>query len=81
MRVLNERWVKRASGAMCLALLATPVAAAVEGQAAEPPRLPLEDLRVFVEAFDRVSSSYVEEVDDRTLLENAIRGMPIPSNR
>ena len=40
-----------------------------------PPRLPLNELRVFAEAFDRVSSAYVEEIDDRTLLENAIRGM------
>jgi carboxyl-terminal processing protease len=40
-----------------------------------PPRLPLNELRVFVEAFDRVSNAYVEEIDDRTLLENAIRGM------
>lgn len=40
-----------------------------------PPRLPLNDLRVFVQAFDQVSDAYVEEIDDRTLLENAIRGM------
>ncbi|MCZ6503223.1 MAG: S41 family peptidase [Gammaproteobacteria bacterium] len=40
-----------------------------------PPRLPLNELRVFAEAFDRVSSAYVEEIDDRTLLENAIKGM------
>ena len=37
--------------------------------------LPLDDLRAFVEVFDRIRSAYVEEVDDRTLLENAIRGM------
>ena len=40
-----------------------------------PPRLPLNELRVFAEVFDRVSSAYVEEIDDRTLLENAIKGM------
>lgn len=39
------------------------------------PRLPLNELRVFAEAFDRVSSAYVKEIDDRTLLENAIKGM------
>ena len=39
------------------------------------PRLPLNELRVFAEAFNRISSSYVEEIDDRTLLENAISGM------
>ena len=44
-------------------------------QQALPARLPLNELRVFAEAFDRVSSAYVEEIDDRTLLENAIKGM------
>ncbi len=37
--------------------------------------LPLDDVRLFTEALDRIRMSYVEEVDDRTLLENAIRGM------
>ncbi len=39
------------------------------------PRLPRNELRVFAEAFNRISSAYVEEIDDKTLLENAIRGM------
>ncbi|MFB0970503.1 MAG: S41 family peptidase [Pseudomonadales bacterium] len=39
------------------------------------PRLPLNELRVFAEAFNRISEAYVEEIDDRTLLENAIKGM------
>ena len=38
------------------------------------PRLPLNELRVFAEAFNRISSAYVEEIDDKTLLENAIKG-------
>lgn len=38
-------------------------------------RLPLTDLRVFTEVFHQIREAYVEEVDDRTLLENAIRGM------
>ena len=37
--------------------------------------LPLEDLRAFVEVMDRIRSAYVEDVDDRTLFESAIRGM------
>lgn len=37
--------------------------------------LPLEDLRAFVEVVDRIRSAYVEEIDDTTLFENAIRGM------
>ncbi|HIG39913.1 MAG: S41 family peptidase [bacterium] len=39
------------------------------------PRLPLNELRVFAEVFNRVSEAYVEEIDDRTLLEKAIKGM------
>ncbi len=37
--------------------------------------LPLEDLRVFTRAYDHIRKSYVKEIDDRTLLEYAIRGM------
>jgi carboxyl-terminal processing protease len=39
------------------------------------PDLPLEDLRTFSEIFGRIKSSYVEPVEDKQLLENAIRGM------
>jgi len=38
-------------------------------------RLPLTDLRTFVDVFERIRSSYVDTVDDKTLFENAIRGM------
>ncbi len=41
----------------------------------EPLPLPLDDVRLFTEALDRIRMAYVEEIDDRTLLENAIRGM------
>lgn len=37
--------------------------------------LPLEDLRVFTKAYDQIRRAYVKEIDDRTLLEHAIRGM------
>lgn len=37
--------------------------------------LPLEDLRVFTKAFDHIRKGYVKDIDDRTLLEYAIRGM------
>lgn len=39
------------------------------------PQLPLNEVRMFTEALDRIRMSYVEEIDDKTLLENAIRGM------
>lgn len=37
--------------------------------------LPLNELRSFTEVFARIKKDYVEEVSDKTLLENAIRGM------
>lgn len=42
-------------------------------QTASP--LPLDELRTFSEVFGKIKADYVEEVDDKTLLENAIRGM------
>jgi len=40
-----------------------------------PEQLPLETVQALSEVFQRVKENYVEEVDDKTLLENAIRGM------
>ncbi|MBF7728542.1 S41 family peptidase [Pseudomonas sp. N040] len=67
--------------AMSLALLLGSAAS----QAAETPsspatssargELPLDELRTFAEVLDRIKSAYVEPVDDKTLLENAIKGM------
>lgn len=37
--------------------------------------LPLDELRTLSEIFDKVKSEYVEDVDDKVLLENAISGM------
>lgn len=37
--------------------------------------LPLDELRTFTEVFAKIKNDYVERVDDRKLLENAIRGM------
>jgi len=37
--------------------------------------IPLEELRAFTDAYARIKNDYVEEVEDKALLENAIRGM------
>lgn len=37
--------------------------------------LPLDDLRTFTEVMNKIKTDYVEPVDDKTLLQNAIRGM------
>ncbi len=42
---------------------------------AQPQGLPLDQLRNFSDIYSRIKSDYVEDVDDKTLLEYAIRGM------
>src|ERR1700692_1460659 len=37
--------------------------------------LPVDDLRLFSEVFGRIKSDYVEPVEDRKLLKEAINGM------
>ncbi len=37
--------------------------------------LPLEELRAFTEVFANIKNNYVEDITDKELLENAIRGM------
>ncbi|MCU1736649.1 MULTISPECIES: S41 family peptidase [Pseudomonas] len=49
-------------------------AAAAPAVTAKAP-LPLDELRTFAEVMDRIKAAYVEPVDDKTLLENAIKGM------
>ena len=71
--------------ALCLVLLlGTSASQAAEAPATTTPAaqsesakgvLPLDELRTFAEVLDRIKSSYVEPVDDKTLLENAIKGM------
>ena len=70
----------------CLALALGLLLGAPALQAAEPAPapaaaasgkapLPLDDLRTFSEVMDRIKAAYVEPVSDKTLLENAIKGM------
>jgi carboxyl-terminal processing protease len=61
-----------------LAMAAEQVAPAkVPAPAVAPAKapLPLDELRTFAEVMDRIKAAYVESVDDKTLLENAIKGM------
>ncbi|HEY8331829.1 MAG TPA: S41 family peptidase [Pseudomonas sp.] len=68
---------------LSLALLgAAPLVQAAEsadGTSPAPPAgkatLPLDELRTFAEVLERIKSAYVEPIDDKTLLENAIKGM------
>ncbi len=40
-----------------------------------PDPVPVDDIRVLVEVFHKIKKDYVEEIDDKDLLENAMRGM------
>jgi carboxyl-terminal processing protease len=42
---------------------------------AQSQGVPITELRVFAEVMERIRGAYIEEIDDRTLLESAIRGM------
>src|SRR5262249_57100888 len=56
-----------------LGVLITLNFSAVAEKSAGP--LPIEDLRAFTEVFGRVKSDYVEPVDDKKLISEAIPGM------
>ena len=75
--------VKRALAVLIpIALLAAPVVAVAQSPDAarsdaesQFDDLPLEEIQTFAEVFERIKRAYVEDVDDRTLLRNAMRGM------
>ncbi len=60
-------------GALVLCLGSSLAPAWADGKPEKP--LPMQQLRAFAEIFGRIKKDYVEPVDDRTLLEYAIRGM------
>ncbi|MCK5886509.1 MAG: peptidase S41, partial [Alcanivorax sp.] len=44
-------------------------------QQARQQGVPVDELRAFAEVMERIRGAYIDEVDDRELLESAIRGM------
>ena len=63
----------------CVMALCLNSAWCATAKPATPPptegQLPLDDLRTFSRVLEQIKATYVEDVDDKTLLENAIRGM------
>jgi len=65
----------------CLALLFSTGMAYTQEQTVESDEtsgageIPLDEIRTFTEVFAKVKSDYVETVNDRQLIENAIRGL------
>lgn len=71
---------RRLATLIAVALLAMPLAVVAQQNEAQqnearPDALPVEDIQTFAEVFERIKRAYVEEVDDSTLLRNAMRGM------
>ncbi|MFK8048593.1 MAG: S41 family peptidase [Halioglobus sp.] len=62
---------KTLAGGCAALLLSSPVYAKEE----VPGKLPLDELRTFADVFNQIRTRYVEEVDDSTLLEYAVKGM------
>jgi len=61
---------------LLVAVIALPCGTGVAREdTGTPETVPLEQLRLFAEVFSRIKKNYVDEVDDRQLLEDAIRGM------
>lgn len=58
---------------LCLGLLSLPLASPVAAQDGDD--LPVAEIQAFAEVFERIKRAYVEDVDDATLLRNAMRGM------
>ncbi|WP_461519082.1 S41 family peptidase [Porticoccus sp.] len=57
-----------------LAMLAGTIPAFAD-ETPNAARMPLEELRHFTQAFDQIRQAYVEEIDDKALLEMAISGL------
>jgi len=60
------------------AALTSGVLAERPSEAAQPPHatpLPWEEARLFAEVYERIKGEYVDDIDDRALMEKAVRGM------
>ena len=74
MKLLPSRVVYMLAGMVGGIMVASAVPNVIASEGSKPP-LPLDHLLAFADVFEQIKESYVEPVDDKTLLENAIRGM------
>jgi carboxyl-terminal processing protease len=73
MRTKRQQVALTTLGAILGVLITLNFSAVAEKSASGP--LPIEDLRAFTEVFGRIKSDYVEPVDDKKLISEAINGM------
>lgn len=73
MRSSLEKFGLTGSGILVGILVSLNISAWAEKNLA--PQLPIDDLRVFAEVFGKVKSDYVEPVEDKKLINEALSGM------
>ena len=73
MRTKIEKFLLILSGAIIGILISINLP--VFADKAKSTNLPIEDLRTFAEVFGKIKSDYVEEIDDKTLINEALNGM------
>jgi len=71
----NAKSIARSSALLSLVLSAACIADDKAPATSDASLLPLEELRTFTRVYDQVRNGYVDEINDATLLEYAIKGM------
>ncbi|HZJ81459.1 MAG TPA: S41 family peptidase [Guyparkeria sp.] len=73
-------WIRKASSLGIAAFFGFAIAITINAVADRPvgngaANIPLEELRTYSDVLDRVRSDYVDDISERQLIENSIRGM------
>ncbi|MBU2099348.1 MAG: peptidase S41, partial [Gammaproteobacteria bacterium] len=61
--------------AVCSSLISGGQIVTAQEDSASARPLPLAEVRLFAEALETIRSAYVQDIDDQTLINHAIRGM------
>jgi carboxyl-terminal processing protease len=72
---MKKIWLAGLGGAAAGVVVSTQFAAPILAQEADAQKSVYEQLDLFGDIFERVRSSYVETVEDKTLIDAAINGM------
>jgi len=72
---MRKIWLAGIAGAAAGIAVTTQFAAPIVAQEAENERTVYEQLDLFGDIFERIRGSYVEEVDEKDLIQSAINGM------
>ncbi len=75
MKPMKKIWLAGFGGALLGVVVATQWAGPIVAQETERNRTVYEQLDLFGDIFERIRSAYVEEVDEKALIQSAINGM------